>query len=174
MKKILKKIGKSWKENRVLFVLTTILIVCLVLIICVLISYFLGSSKDKYGDRLDGIKKVQITDKKEKELEKKVMEDDKVSKCDINPKGKTIYVDINFNSGVSLDEAKALAESTLEMFSEKELKFYDISYTLIEDKKEASEENEGNAGFTIMGARNSNGTGLIWNNNTPFVDEIEE
>ena len=60
MKKIMKKLKNSWNQNRVLFVLTTILIVCLLLILSVVIDYFLGTSKDKYGDRLDVLKVLRL------------------------------------------------------------------------------------------------------------------
>ena len=64
------KLKKNWRENRVLFVLTIILIVCLIMITVVGIRYFFGSSKDKYGDRLEKSKKVGFTDKREKEVAK--------------------------------------------------------------------------------------------------------
>ena len=165
MKKIFGKIKKSWNENRVLFVLMTILVICLILIATVVLDYFLGTSKDKYGDRLEGIKKVAFTDKRIKEIENKVAEDEKISKCEVTQIGKMIYVTITFNDGITLVEAEGKAANTVELFNEKELKFYDINYTLVQDKK------ENNEGFIIMGAKNVNGTALVWNNNTPFNEE---
>lgn len=167
MKKIIRKIKKSWQENRVLFVLTTILIICLILILIVGIDYFFGSSKDKYGERLEGINEVKFTDKKITELEGKINEDELITSCEINQIGKMIYVNINFGEGITLVEAEGKALATIEFFSEKELAFYDVNYTL---KQEATESNPG---FIIMGSKNVNGSGLIWNNNTP-VTESEE
>ena len=46
----------------------------------------------------------------------------------------------------------------------KELEFYDINYTLLQSKTENSE------GFTTMGTKNVNGSGLVWVNNTPISD----
>ena len=165
MKKLFRGIRKSWNENRVLFVLMTILVICLVVITFVVIDYFLGTSKDKYGDRLDGIKKVGFTDKRIGEIEKKVKEDEKISKCEITQIGKMIYVTITFTDGITLVEAEGKAANTIELFNEKELKFYDVNYTLIQEKS------ENNEGFTIMGAKNVNGTALVWNNNTSFNEE---
>ena len=96
MKKIIKKLKNSWNQNRVLFVLTTILVVCLVLIFIVAIDYFLGTSKDKYGDRLDGIKSVEVTKNEITKLENKIKEDDKIIDCEIHQIGKVIYVNIKF------------------------------------------------------------------------------
>ena len=174
MKKLLKKLKKNWRENRVLFVLTVILIVCLIMITIVGVRYFFGSSKDKYGERLEKSKKVGFSDKRANELGKKIAEDEQIEKCNVTLKGNTIYIDIKFAQGISLDDAKAKAEATLGEISEKEAKVYDISYTLYQDKVEPSEGNEGNPGFTTMGARNVSGYGLKWINNTPFTDEEEE
>ena len=166
MKKILEKIKNSWRDNRVLFVLMTILIICLILIAFVVADYFLGSTKDKYGDRLEGIDKVKITDKQVTDYEKKIAEDEKISKCEINKSGRTIYITITFTD-VNLDDAKAKAQATLDLFEEKYKKYYDIHYTIIQKKKGDS------AGFTMMGAHNANGSGLIWNNNNQPEEKKE-
>jgi hypothetical protein len=163
--KIIKRIKKSWTENRVLFLLTAILICCLILILGVAIDYFLGSSKDKYGDRLDGIKDVEITSKEISSIESQVKEDEKITDCSIKQIGKVIYIEIKFSDDITLVEAEGKALGTLDLFSEKELAFYDVNYTLIQD------ETETNSGFTIMGSKNVNGSGLVWNNNTPVSEE---
>lgn len=168
MKKILEKIKSSWKENRVLFVLTAILIFCLILIAIVAIDYFLGSSRDKYGDRLSGIEKVQITDKQLKKLESEIEKEETIENCNINKIGKMIYINLDFNETITLVEAEGKALNTLSLFSEDELKFYDVHYSLSQAK---TEENEG---FNIMGTKNVNGSGLVWNNNTPIEEETEE
>ncbi len=165
MKKIIKKLKNSWNQNRVLFVLTTILIVCLVLIFIVALDYFFGTSKDKYGDRLDGIKNVEIKKDEIKKLENKIKEDEKITDCKINQIGKIIYINIKFSDGIALVEAEGKALNTVEYFNEKELKFYDLNYSLVQDATESD------AGFSVMGSKNVNGTGLVWINNTPVSEE---
>ena len=129
----------------------------------VVIDYFLGTSKDKYGDRLEGIKNVEVS--RISELESKVKEDEKIADCNIRQIGKIIYININFTNEITLVEAEGKALNTVELFSEEELKFYDLNYSLTQDATESS------AGFSIMGAKNINGTGLVWNNNTPVNEE---
>ena len=51
----MKKLKKVWQENSVLFVLLFILIACLIAISVVVVTYFVGDSSSKYGDRLEGI-----------------------------------------------------------------------------------------------------------------------
>jgi hypothetical protein len=67
--------------------------------------------------------------------------------------------------GVVLEEAEGIALKSLEEFTEEEKEFYDFNFTL---KQNANEKSEG---FVISGAKNKNGTKLIWNNNTPVEKE---
>ena len=70
-----------------------------------------------------------------------------------------VYFRFTFNSTASLVEAQSFAVKALDDFSDTEKAYYDFHFTLIE---EASEKNEG---FKIMGAKNVNGTNLVWDNN---------
>ena len=74
---------------------------------------------------------------------------------------------IDFVGDTSLVEAQSKAAASLEQFSENLLSYYDINFTLTCGSTENSE------GFTIMGARNVAGSGLVWNNNTPVESEEE-
>ena len=74
------------------------------------------------------------------------------------------YIRIAFEAGADLDTSKSIAVKSLEQFSEEEKKFYDVHFTLVSEKTDTNE------GFTIMGAKNVNGTNLIWNNNNTVSD----
>ncbi len=161
----MKKLKDLWNQNRVLVVLFTIIIICAIVVIGVVITAFLGSSKSVYGDRLDGIEEVQVTDEAMNQFKKSFNEDDLVSEVSIKSRGKIIYITMLFKDNVIMDEAKSKAFSSLEHFEENYLKFYDFHFTL---KQNSTETNEG---FLIMGARNANGNGLIWNNNTEVASE---
>lgn len=159
------KIKKLWEQNRVLFVLFVIILVCLILILGVFLKYFFGAASSSYGDRLDGINEVEVTDELKTNFISSLQSDELVEKASMNTKGKIIYITINFKDGVSLVEAQSKALASLQTFEEKYLNFYDFQYTLKGNKTENSN------GFLIMGARNVNGTGLIWNNNTEVKNE---
>lgn len=164
---MVKKIKNSWTENRVLFVLTSILIICVILIGFVVIDYFLGTKKDKYGDRLENLAKNAITDKEKNAVEKSLEDNEKVSNATINSVGKIIYITIEYNDSIGLNEAQAIANASLEQFSEKHLKFYDINYTIKQEKSDSSD------GFLLMGAKNVNSAALSWTNDTPIVEDGE-
>ncbi len=161
------KIKKLWNENRIFFVLFIIVLVCALLILGVILKYFLGSTKSSYGDRLEGIKAVEITEDIKNNFLSSMQSDELIKDVSIKSKGKIIYISMNFNTGVSLEEAQSKALASLMIFEQKYLEFYDFNYTL---KEEATENSEG---FLIMGAKNVNGNGLVWNNNTEVVKNNE-
>ena len=154
-----------YKENRVFAILMIVVAVCLVLILGVILKYFVfGNSSSPYGDRLKDEKKYKLSSSEMKKIASKIEEDDTVKKASVRISVRTIYVSIEFNSGITLVEAEGKAAATLENFSEKEMGYYDIEFIL------TSEGAEGE-GFTILGAKNVNGTNIVWNNNTPVSSE---
>ena len=161
----MKKLKELWGNNKVLIVLGIILIICLIAIITVTFSFFLGGNKGVYGDRLNGIDKHPVTNNIKSEYKTSLESEKSVTKVSIDTKGKIIYIIINFASDTSLEDAKNLAASSIEKLNEDILSFYDINFTLKCEKSENSE------GFTILGAKNVGGSGLIWNNNTPLESE---
>lgn len=161
----MKKLKELWGNNKVLIVLGIILIICLIAIITVTFSFFLGGNKGVYGDRLNGIDKHPVTNNIKNEYKTSLESEKSVTKVSIDTKGKIIYIIINFASDTSLEDAKNLAASSIEKLNEDILSFYDIDFTLKCEKSENSE------GFTILGAKNVAGSGLIWNNNTPLESE---
>ena len=145
-----------------------IIIACLGISAALLLKYFYyGNGGSKYGDRLDGIELVTISDDKKNSVVEDIKQRKNVKDAKIEVSGKIIYIRIAFNAGADLDTSKAIAVKTLEQFSDEEKAFYDIHFTLVSEKNEVSD------GFTIMGSKNVNGTNLIWGNNNPVNDDGE-
>lgn len=156
----MKNLKKFLKEHRIFTMLMAIVVVCIVLIITVLINvFYMGNGSNEYGNRLEGIEEVKISKSKENDFENNVANNDKIKKVDLRVQGKIIYITMQVETGVKLEEAEGIALKSLDNFSEKELSFYDFNFTL---KQDATDNNEG---FIISGAKNKNGTGLVWNNN---------
>lgn len=151
---------KLYKENRTLFILIIIALSCILISLILLFKYFyFGNGSSKYGDRLDGIENVSISDETENKVKDTIDSNKLVSSSSINIAGKIIYIKITFNDTASLVEAKSIAVKSLDEFSDAEKAYYDFEYTLYQ---EASDKVEG---FRIMGAKNVNGSNLVWNNN---------
>ena len=165
----MKKLKKVWQENSVLFVLLFILIACLVAISVVVITYFVGDSSSKYGDRLDGIENYPFEEDTQKEIISQIEENEIVEEATIRVSGKVIYVTIIFVPATTLVEGQSIALASLDYFSEETLSFYDLEYMI------QAEDTEDAEGFQLIGAKNVSGTGgIVWNNNTPFEEEEEE
>ena len=163
----MKKIKKIWKENRILFVLFIILIVCFIAIFSVALSYFVGTSKSEYGDRLDNY--VKVSDKVKSEYIDTLKEDKLVDDVVFRVSVRTIYITIKFTNEASLVEAQSKALASVESIPKDVLAYYDINFII---KQEKAEE-DSSKGFTLMGSHNVSGEGVVWNNNTDFVEEEE-
>lgn len=161
------KLKEIWGKNKVLIVLGIILIICFIAILIVTFSFFFGGSESVYGDRLDGIENYPIEDSFIDEYIANLESDEMINSATFDTKGRIIYVTMDFVGDTSLVEAQSKAAASLEQFSEETLSYYDINFTL------TSESTENSEGFTIMGARNVAGSGLVWNNNTPVESEEE-
>ncbi len=165
----MKKIKRFYKEHRVFTILMSIVIVCLILIVTVLVQiFYFGNGNDKYGERLEGIENVRISESKENDYEKNMVATKKVKKCDLKVTGRIIYITMQFEENVELQEAKNIAQKSLEKFSDEEKAFYDFDFTL---KKNTTDKVEG---FLISGAKNKNGSGLSWNNNRQVIEETND
>ena len=162
------KLKELWRNNKVLILLGVILLGCVVAIVCVTLSFFLGKDRSIYGNRLDDIENIKITDNFQKEYLAKLKENEMVSDAKIDVRGKVIYIIITFAGDTTLLDAESKAALSLQDFEEEVLNHYDIMFTL---KCDATDNSEG---FTILGARNATGSGLNWNNNTPVESEEAE
>ena len=155
---MLKKFKELYKRNRVYSILMLISLVCIVSILVGVIVYFIGqTSKDKYGNRLDGIESVQIKKDKISEIENKITENELVSSTNIDIRGKLIYVDIVLKTGKHTD-SEAIAQASLELFTKEEKEFYDIQYIVENSDKEITEN------FPVMGYIKAGNSVIKWTN----------
>lgn len=162
----MKKLKKFWKENRVLMVLAIILVICLIVMLVVAITYFYGSSDNVYGNRLEVTEKVPLNTKLLDDISQAMQLKENVGEVSVTNKGKIVYINIKFSTATEMEKAKKIAEEAVTMFNEDELEVYDIQFTI------ASGGNESFKAYTLMGARNSSGSGIvIWNNYTEVVEE---
>ena len=165
---VMKKLKRIYTEHRVFAILMALVIVCFVLIGTVLMQcFYVGGNKDKYGARLDGIDKVKISESFIKDTESKLLSEEMVKKAEIKVTGKIVYISMKFDAPTTLVEAQSMAQKSLDFFKDEEKKFYDFIFTLREDSTESTE------GFLISGAKNVNGSGLVWNNNSPVTESTE-
>lgn len=161
-----RKLGNFYKRNRVYSILMIISIICIVSILVGVILYFVGqTNKDKYGNRLNGIESIKIQDSRLSEIESKINENELVKETSIDIRGKLIYVMITLNTGKHSD-SEAIAQSSLELFSEEEKSFYDIQYIIKNDDKEIKEN------FPVMGYIKAGNSVIKWTNYYNITEKV--
>lgn len=158
---------KFWHQYRIFIILMGIVLICMVIMGIIAVLLFFKSGKEKYGDRLDGIKKVTVTEKMKDTIIAVSNKDEKVKETKIDVKGKIIYVTIYLENVSSVIEAQGKAVNSLSAISDDIKKKYDVQFIIIQEKTDSTPE------IKIMGCQNVLGSGLVWNNNTNF-EESEE
>ncbi len=106
------------------------------------------TAKAAYGDRLDGIKNHPLTDDTLKSISSKLEENENILKATANLQGKIINVIISVNDTVSVNDAKTMASSVIELFTKDELSFYTLQVFV---KKENQDLNN----FPIIGYKDN-------------------
>lgn len=133
------KFIKKLTQNKVKLLLTIIIILIIVLIISMIIFFTDNSTKPNYGNRLDGIKEVEIKDDQAKEMISTLEKEDKVVSASYRIQGKIVNVTIEVTKDTSLKDAKALASKVTEAYEENQVQFYDFQVFIEnEDQKNSS------------------------------------
>ena len=144
----MKKLLDELKKNKFT---TIVFFIFLVLFIIGWIAFGLvmpKTGKPVYGNRLDGIEKVQVTDTETNDLIKELKEKKYVTTASTNVSGKIINVLVEFEKGTSKSKAKSLKDEVLKAFTDDQKKFYDIQLFITNENKDAK-------GYPIIGYKNS-------------------
>ncbi|HHX32743.1 MAG TPA: hypothetical protein GX713_00730 [Mollicutes bacterium] len=154
----MKKFKEFYKSNRVFVILMAISIFCVALMLGVLVySFFNQSSGSVYGDRLNGLETVKITDDQIKEIKDFIEEHENVDRASLRIKGKILYINFYINEP-KISASKNIAIGTLDKIEEDQKNVYDISFAI--DMAEDSEDTP----FPIMGYKKSDNTIISWTN----------
>ena len=149
----MKKLKKFYKNNRIYCILMGISLFCLALIAMLFVVYFVNQTRnDTYGNRLNGIESMEISDSEKDEIVNVIKESDKVDKATVNIKGKIIYVNVYLLDG-NRDLANSIAVKVLNTLNEEKKDFYDINFSFNKDDDEA---------FPFMGYKKSDATIISW------------
>ena len=97
---------------------------------------------------MDGIKNHPLTDDTLKSISSKLEENENILKATVNLQGKIINVIISVNDTVSVNDAKTMASSVIELFTKDELSFYTLQVFV---KKENQDLNN----FPIIGYKDN-------------------
>ena len=101
-----------------------------------------------YGNRLEGIEEVKVTEEQTADLVKELKSKDYVANASIHISGRIINVIVDTKEGTKTSTAKTLGKVVLKAFDKDQLKFYDIQLFL-------NNENDNAKGYPLIGYKNS-------------------
>ena len=139
------------KRNKKLLVVITVFLVALVAGIQ-LKNILYPSGGAIYGNRLDGIKEVELAKDLDRQIQEKLK--DFVSKVEVRTSGRIVNITMIVNPDISSSVAKDNSKKIFELFAEKQLNYYDIQVFL---KKETDATD-----FPIIGYKHQNKDGFTW------------
>ncbi|MBP3765982.1 MAG: hypothetical protein J6G98_02225 [Bacilli bacterium] len=142
------------KKHKKLCIIGVVLVILIVLVMILLKSFSVDYSIDEYGDRLDGIEKVEIKKSESDKLVSEIKEIESVKNFNYRLKGRLVYIEIEFNEGVNVDNAKEIATKSLDYFTDKQKSFYDFEFILTNEKE--------TEGYPELGAKHKSSDSIVW------------
>ncbi len=130
-----------------------IVILFLLSLIYLILTMLPNSSKSLYGNRLDGIEDVKITDKDLSKIDKKLKEVEGVKEVDSDIKGRLINFNVKVDDGIDLSINDQLEPIITDSFDKEELKYYDLQLFIKNKEK------------TIIGYKHKTSDKFVWSNN---------
>lgn len=160
----MKKIWKFIVDNRIYFAIFVFVVFC-IFVISTMKAYLYPDDKlAVYGNRLNGIKDVLITDKRKDEVISFIKEDENILDVSIKIQGKIINISIkSSNEKNTIDVMKEKVADVISKFSKEEVSYYDFQVFI---------KNE-DANYNLIGYKNKNKEEISWVNDV-IVSEVED
>ena len=121
------------RKNKFIIIAIGVFLILVFLAFQVVTMLFPKEGTALYGDRLDGIKEVELTDKKLSNIESTLKEDSATKEAKASVQGKIVEVIITVQDETSVDTAKALSNKVLDCLTKDERKFYDVQVVVKKD-----------------------------------------
>ena len=146
---------KFMKNNKLVVVTFIICLIFVILVFAVKLTFFPDEARAIYGDRLDGIEKVEITDSKQDKIVSALENLDTVKEASCDIKGRILNVLITVNDDVDLNTAKGLTTTVTDNLKKEQTSYYDIQVFI-------SKDNEDDASFPIIGYKHQDKDSFAW------------
>lgn len=121
------------RKNKFIIIAIGVFLILVFLAFQVVTMLFPKEGTALYGDRLDGIEEVELTDKKLSNIESTLKEDSATKEAKASVQGKIVEVIITVQDEISVDTAKALSNKVLDCLTKDEKKFYDVQVFVKKD-----------------------------------------
>ena len=121
------------RKNKFVIIAIGVFLILVIVAFQVFNMFFPAEGTALYGDRLDGIQDVELTDNKLNDISSTLEENEAVKKASVSVQGKIVEVIITAQDDTSLDTAKGLNTIVLDALDEDEEAFYDIQIFVTKD-----------------------------------------
>lgn len=126
----MEKLKKWINKNKGFAIICALALILFIIMVVIFVRLLVGGSSNKYGNRLDGIDKVKISNEVYESVKEEVKDVEGVNDVSVRLQGKIVYTTIELSDSISVDKAKEIAKNTLDNYTEDELKYYDFSFFL--------------------------------------------
>ena len=139
----------------------TIIVVLVVFVVLAITGFslylflFSGMGGSPYGNRLDGIENVPITNETIEQANNLFESVEGVNKSTYTLNGKISYFVVMVDVGTNPETVKKVEDDFLELFTEEQIAFYDFQI-LIDDGQEESDL------YPVMGSKSVNNEAFTW------------
>lgn len=117
-----------------------------------------------YGNRLEGIESVKITNERKNEVNNFIKEDENVTSSSVDIQGKIVNISIKVGSkDNTIDKMQERGKLIIEKFSKEEIAFYDFQIFI---------KNE-DANYNMIGYKNKKNEDVSWVSDE-IVSEVED
>lgn len=132
-------------------------VICFIVLLIVLLYKILfgGTGASVYGNRLDGIDKVKISNKVIENIKTDLGANEEVEKVTYKLTGKIVNVIITVKDDTSLDRSKEIASKVLEYFDDDQKAYYDFQIFL-------NSGNEESEIYPQLGYKHNTSDGFVW------------
>lgn len=156
--KILNNLAKFYRKHKKAVNIGGIIIIGCLLLYGVFGFFIENTSSPIYGNRLEGIKKVEIKKERLKEISEELEKETHTKDAKVSLEGKIIEIILNVENDTSIDDAKKEASTIVEKLEKDELDFYDLEVYV-------AKEDESKNNFPIIGHKKAGKENISWTKN---------
>lgn len=163
----MKKVWNFIVKNRIYIVLILLVLFCAFVFVTMKAYLDPVDELAVYGNRLNGIEDVEITETRKNEVVDFIKDDETITDASVSIQGKIINISIKVTTEENtIDKMEEKGKEVVKKFSEEEIKFYDFQFFI--------KNEDGN--YNLMGYKNKKNEDISWVSDeiNSEVDENEE
>lgn len=153
----MKKFKIFLKNNKYMVIVVSLCLLLTIFVFVIKFVFFPNEGTAIYGDRLDGIEEVEITNDQLGKIEDSVKEKEEVEEVSASITGRILNVMVTVKDDVSVDAAKTVTDKVDEALEEDQRTFYDIQVFISKNTDDAT--------FPIIGYHHQNSDHYSWTKN---------